>query len=46
MTNLFTRLKETITADLHAALDHKEKTESDYPSQSIPTSVRARNRKG
>lgn len=25
MTNLFTRIKETITADLHAALDHKEK---------------------
>jgi lia operon protein LiaH len=25
MTNLFTRIKETITADLHEALDHKEK---------------------
>lgn len=25
MTNLFTRIKNTITADLHEALDHKEK---------------------
>jgi lia operon protein LiaH len=25
MTNLFTRIKDTITADLHEALDHKEK---------------------
>jgi lia operon protein LiaH len=25
VTNLFTRIKETITADLHEALDHKEK---------------------
>lgn len=25
MTNLFTRIKETVTADLHAALDKKEK---------------------
>ena len=25
MTNLFTRIKNTITADLHEALDQKEK---------------------
>ncbi|HJV32373.1 MAG TPA: PspA/IM30 family protein, partial [Bacillales bacterium] len=25
MTNLFTRIKNSITADLHEALDHKEK---------------------
>ena len=37
MTNLFARIKNTVLADLHEALDQKEQKKSNCPAEPIFT---------